>query len=77
MAINDKQISSAEAVIRMCEDELLKLREIGTASSHWWSKRTPTAARAIYLTRKMQKAETLIERLEATNAELKKVLSQR
>lgn len=76
IASNEKQIASAESTIKVCEEELLKLHEIGITAPHWWSKRTATQIRALYLMRKMQNAELTLEKLEAANVELKKTLKK-
>ena len=76
ITFNEKKISSAESTVRSCEEELLKLKEIGTSGAHWWSKKPATAYRAAYIMRKMLTAESTIEKLEATNADLKKVLAK-
>ncbi|KLO14864.1 hypothetical protein SCHPADRAFT_914661 [Schizopora paradoxa] len=76
ISFNEKKIASAESTVRSCEEELLKLKEIGTSGAHWWSKKPATAYRSAYIMRKMLAAESSIEKLEATNAELKKVLAK-
>jgi len=74
IAFNEKVIASAEATVKACEDELLRLREIGMPSS-WFSSSAPSA-RADYLLHKMGASEAKIERLEKKNTELKKVLAK-
>ncbi|TDL27233.1 hypothetical protein BD410DRAFT_740017 [Rickenella mellea] len=76
IAFNDKVISSAEATVRSCEDELIRLKEIGMESPHWWGGQSATGMRAAYLTRKMRTAGGKIEVLEMKNAELKKLLAK-
>ncbi len=55
---------------------LLKLNKIGTSGAHWWSKKPATAYRTAYLMRKMLAAENSIEKLEATNVDLKKLVAK-
>ncbi|KAH8108444.1 RNA12 protein-domain-containing protein [Phellopilus nigrolimitatus] len=82
IASNTKRIAGAEATVRACEDELRTLSEIqgavaaARAGSAWWGKKNAAAVRAAYVLKKMQVAESSLEKLEATNAELKKVLSK-
>lgn len=76
IASNERRIASAEKTIRSCEEELLNLHNIGTASAHWWSKRTATSFRFSYLMKKLQAAEVTLEKLEASNVELKKILAK-
>lgn len=68
LAVNDKNIASAESVVRACEDELLRLRELG-------SSRT-ARRRENFLLDKMHAAQVKIEGLETQNVELKKVLAK-
>ena len=78
MSWNNTRITSAESTVRSCEDELTKLSELKEpvpVRSSWVGKRNPATARAAYLLKKIQGAEATIEKLEAANAELKKVLS--
>ncbi len=76
IAFNEKKIASAESTVRSIEDELLKLNKIGTSGAHWWSKKPATAYRTAYLVRKMLAAENSIEKLEATNVDLKKLVAK-
>lgn len=62
--------------MKACEDELLKLHEIGTSGAHWWSRKPATAFRASYLMKKLLAAESTIEKLEAANVELKRILAK-
>jgi len=76
IAFNEKKIASAESTVRSIEDELLKLNKIGTSGAHWWSKKPATAYRTAHLMRKMLAAENSIEKLEATNVDLKKLVAK-
>ncbi|KAL5532911.1 YME2 [Sanghuangporus sanghuang] len=76
MSSNSARIASAESTVRSCEEELSKLsslKEPVPVRTSWLGKRNPSTVRATYLLKKMQAAETTIEKLEATNAELQKV----
>ena len=66
--MNEKAIASAEGIVKTCEDELLRLRELG-------SSRT-ARRRENYVLDKMHAAQGKIETLEASNGELKKVLAK-
>jgi predicted RNA-binding protein YlxR (DUF448 family) len=68
-----KVIASSESKIRVCEDELIRLKEIATDSS-WWGSKRASSERAAYLYSNMLTAERKIEVLERRNAELKKIL---
>jgi len=76
LSSNSQRITSAEATIKACEDELKELATIGDTRSSWMSRRSATAARAAYLLKKMHAAENTLEKLEVANAELKKVLAK-
>lgn len=79
MSSNSARIASAESTVRSCEEELIKIssfKEPVPIRSSWFGKRNPSTVRATYLLKNMQAAEATIEKLEATNAELKKVLSK-
>ena len=54
----------------------MKLREIGTTGVYWWSKKPATAYRASYVMKKMMAAENTVEKLEAANAEMKRLLAK-
>lgn len=73
---NAKRIASAETTIKACEDELKGLATIGETQSSWTGRRSATNLRASYLLKKMTAAEKTLEKLEAQNAELKKVLAK-
>jgi hypothetical protein len=76
MAINEKLITSAEATIKACEEELLRLRTIGLeAGKSIWHGKGAIGRRADVLLRKMEQAVESIEKLERVNARLKKVLA--
>ncbi|KAG8833407.1 mitochondrial escape protein 2 [Serendipita sp. 399] len=75
IALNDKAIASAEATIRACEEELLKLEQIQPLDSGLLSSGV-TRQRANYLLKKIYEAETKVEKLEAANALLKKSLKK-
>ncbi|KAL0577896.1 mitochondrial escape protein 2 [Marasmius crinis-equi] len=75
IAYNDALIASASSTIQSCEDELLKLREIGwNPSDLLWTN--PAAKRAEYLLTKMKDSGKTLNTLEKKNAELKKTLSK-
>ncbi|EEB97614.1 hypothetical protein MPER_03033 [Moniliophthora perniciosa FA553] len=75
IAYNEAQISSAESSVRSCEEELLKLKDIGWNPAKWfWSD--PPSRRAEYLLSKMMDAERKLETLERKNVELKKALAK-
>ncbi|KAL0063290.1 mitochondrial escape protein 2 [Marasmius tenuissimus] len=75
IAYNDALIASASSTIQSCEDELLKLKEIGWRPSDlFWTN--PAAKRAEYLLNKMRASGRTLESLEKKNAELKKTLSK-
>jgi len=76
IAFNEKIISSAERTVKECEAELIALREIGTAPSHWWGGRTAASARADYLLQKMLAAEANIVTLERRILDMKKILAK-
>lgn len=69
-------IAGAEATVKACEEELLKLKEIRADSGHWWGGRSAGSMRAGYLLDKMLASEVKIESLEKKNADLKKVLAK-
>ncbi|KAI5900140.1 uncharacterized protein SCHCODRAFT_02607113 [Schizophyllum commune H4-8] len=73
-AYNKKIIDASETIVKDCEDELLKLKEIGLENG--WLGRTPSSERANYLYDKMMKAQRKIVQLERKNDELKKVLAK-
>jgi len=76
VTINEKLITSAEATIKACEEELLRLRTIGLdAGQSIWHGKGATGRRADVLLRKMGQAVESIERLEKTNMRLKNVLA--
>ena len=75
LANSEKVIASSESKIRVCEDELMRLKEIG-ADSSWWGSKRASSERAAYLYSNMLAAERKIEVLEKRNAELKKILSK-
>ena len=75
--MHEKLIASAESTIRACEDELSKLKELGGVNTaHWWSSSNGMEARSTYLMKKMDAAVDKLIKLEAKNAELKKVLAK-
>lgn len=76
IAYNEKVIASAETSLRSCEEELMKLKDIGMESPHWWGGQSATATRAAYLAKKMHVAEAKVEALEGKNADLKKILAK-
>lgn len=73
IALNEKAIASAESTIRKCEEELLTLEKIKPLDSGVFSSGA-TRQRANFLLQKLHEAETKIEKLEASNATLKKNL---
>ncbi|TRM59397.1 RNA12 protein-domain-containing protein [Schizophyllum amplum] len=74
ISYNQQVIDKAESTIRSCEEELLRLKEIGL--EHGWLGRTPPSERANYLFDKMQSAGRKIVQLERKNVELQKVLAR-
>jgi len=76
IAFNEKIINEKVIKIRACEDELLRLKDIGVADSSWWGGKRASSERAAYLFSNMLTAERTIETLEKRNTELKKVLSK-
>ncbi|KAF5372862.1 hypothetical protein D9758_001752 [Tetrapyrgos nigripes] len=70
---NEKLIAAATETIKSCEVELLSLKEIRTAFSRYSIWRDPANNRANYLLGQMHNAESTLQKLQATNAELKKV----
>ncbi|KAF9262196.1 exonuclease [Marasmius fiardii PR-910] len=75
IAFNDALMSSASSSIQSCEDELIKLKEIGWRPTDWfWTN--PAAKRAEYLLGKMLASEKRLESLEKKNAELKEQLAK-
>ncbi|KAJ1307477.1 hypothetical protein OPQ81_001576 [Rhizoctonia solani] len=74
---NEKLISTSVATIKLCEDELTVLKNIGLdLGSSVLSGKGATGARASYLLEKMMQATLKVEQLEAENAKLKKVLAK-
>ena len=72
---NNAKIASAESTIRACEDELAKLSSLNAPGiSSWWIN--PIGNRSRYLLKKLKDAEKSLEKLEAANADLKKILSK-
>ncbi|KDQ60596.1 hypothetical protein JAAARDRAFT_67035 [Jaapia argillacea MUCL 33604] len=76
ISFNEKQIASAESIVRACEEELLTLKQLGTDPNHWLESLGASSTRSAYLFKKMQAAEVKVEALEKKNAALKKVLSK-
>lgn len=76
IATNEKRITSAEATIKACEEELLKLRTIGLeAGRSIWHGKGAISRRADVLLHKMEQAVENIEKLERVNVRLKKILA--
>ena len=75
---NKQLISGSEATIKACEEELLRLSEIGeyTKSSVFGMDRA-VSIRTRYLLNAMGEASAKIESLERANAKLKKLLANR
>lgn len=76
ISFNEKVIVSSETKIKACEDELLRLKDIGGRDSSWWGGKRASSERAAYLFNNMLAAERKIEALEKRNTELKKILSK-
>ncbi len=76
ISYNEQLIASAETTVKGCEDELLHLKDIGMGQQHWWSSQSGISARSLYVAKKLQDAETKLEKLEVKNVELKKILSK-
>ena len=75
IGFNKKQITTAEARVRACEEELLTLKSIGLdMRESYWSK-SPVSLRAKYLMQKMRSCSQKIIDLEKRNAQLKKILA--
>ncbi|KAJ3864348.1 exonuclease [Lentinula novae-zelandiae] len=73
---NNRLVSIAETTIHSCEEELLKLVEIGKNGPSSWLTEDPSSRRSQYLLKKMMESERKLEVLERKNAELKKTLSK-
>ncbi|THH05738.1 hypothetical protein EW145_g4580 [Phellinidium pouzarii] len=73
---NAQRIAGAEATVRACEEELQLLTSVGDLRPGWLARRNAAAARSSYILKKMHAAEVTLERLEAMNAELRKVLAR-
>jgi hypothetical protein len=69
-------IAESNAKIWSCEDELLKLKDIGAADSSWWGGKRASSERAAYLFNNMLSAERKIEALEKRNTDLKRIVSK-
>ncbi|KAF8303080.1 hypothetical protein DL93DRAFT_2102538 [Clavulina sp. PMI_390] len=76
IATNEKLITSAEATVKACEDELITLRTIGfdVGRSLLHGHGSP-AMRADFLLQKMEASVVKIGKLERTNSQLKKLLA--
>lgn len=77
LSLNTARIASAEATVKSCEEELRLLSELNEPvpiRSGWYGKRNAAIARASYILKKMQAAEATVEKLEAANSDLKKIL---
>lgn len=72
---NKQLITASESTIKACEDELLRLTEIGvhTRSSVFGANRA-VSMRTRYLLNAMGEASAKIESLEKANARLKRLL---
>lgn len=76
--MNDRLIASAEATVKVCEEELITLRTIGLeAGKSIWHGKGATGLRADDLLRKMEQAVEKLNKLERSNARLKKTLSSK
>ncbi|KAJ3815708.1 RNA12 protein-domain-containing protein [Lentinula aff. lateritia] len=73
---NNRLVSIAETTIQSCEEELLKLVEIGKNAPSTWLSEDPSSRRSQYLLKKMMESERKLEVLERKNTELKKTLSK-
>jgi len=73
---NKQLITASESTIKACEEELLRLTEIGehTRSSVFGTDRA-VGLRTRYLLKAMGEASAKIETLERANAKLKKLLT--
>lgn len=73
---NKQLIAASESAIKACEEELLRLTEIGahTRSSVFGTDRA-VSLRTRYLLNVMGEASAKIESLERANAKLKKLLT--
>ncbi|KAF8754138.1 RNA12 protein [Rhizoctonia solani] len=74
---NEKFIATSLSTIKACEDELTVLKEIGLdLGSTILGGKGATGARASYLLDKMSQATSKVEKLEAENVKLKKILAK-
>ncbi|KAF8717811.1 RNA12 protein, partial [Rhizoctonia solani] len=74
---NEKFITTSLSTIKACEDELTVLKEIGLdLGSTILGGKGATGARASYLLDKMSQATSKVEKLEAENVKLKKILAK-
>ena len=75
---NKQLIAASESTIKACEEELLRLTEIGehTRSSIFGTDRA-VGVRVRYLLNAMGEASAKIESLERVNAKLRKSLTNR
>lgn len=75
---NKQLIAASETMIKACEEELLRLTEIGehTRSSIFGTDRA-VGVRVRYLLSTMGEASAKIESLERVNAKLRKLLTNR
>ncbi|KAF8666604.1 RNA12 protein [Rhizoctonia solani] len=74
---NEKSIATSLSTIKACEDELTVLKDIGLdLGSTILGGKGATGARASYLLDKMSQATSKVEKLEAENVKLKKILAK-
>ncbi|KAI1790774.1 exonuclease [Ganoderma leucocontextum] len=76
IAFNLKVITSSEAIVKACEDELLTLKDVDAGTANWWGSKRAVEMRANFLLKKMRLAQGNIEALERQNTQLKKVLAR-
>lgn len=81
IAFNQKVIANSEKKVRMCEEELIALKEIAPLEAKpWWAfgfgRKNATSLRVRYLTDNMLADQRKIEKLEREIEVLKKVLAK-
>jgi hypothetical protein len=74
IGIHEKQLNALESTIQKCEDELVRLKDVGDLNGGWLGGRRRERER--YLLRKLGEASRRVEELERKNRELKAVLKR-
>ena len=76
--LNNQIVSSSEATIRSCEDELITLRALDENGGWgWFWRHNSTSSRVRHLLKKIEAAEKKVEIAEKKNSESRKVLTSR